>query len=697
MSTTNSPSPGFFTEALGQAAYAFSEVQPYLPMYLHLILSALFPIFTGAHASLVRPSSAFKPKKKLKKEGDDDDDDDDDDEEDDGLQKMEGLSNSDAIVFPLLAGSTLAGLYFLIKWAGAELINKILGGYFSIMAVFSVAKLSNDGFAVLESFCWPEYYVDGGVIWQVKGSERKAVQVNSEPNREACSRSSPLPGVLGRINLPPGLSSLLWFLRGLPSTRYIVRAHVSKVVSFKVTLTLRTILSTVLGFAAILVSNFVSKAWWLTNLQGFAFSYNALQLMSPTTFGTGSLILAALFFYDIYFVFYTPMMVTVATKLDVPIKLLFPRPIEEGQTVRKLAMLGLGDIVLPGIMIGLALRFDLWVHYLNKQTKTTSSNEPNDDASKSSLTKPKDSIHKERYQPVTGHWGNSFWTSSWTGRSRLLAVKPLPTRSPPAASRRAMIPTFRKPYFRAAVAGYVAGMCATLGIMQVFNHAQPALLYLVPGVLISLWGTGFVRGELKQMLEFTEAEEEEVEGQDAKNSADKKKKKSETESKDAKHEAKKSWWGTSFFSSAKAERNAKRIEDSLAKHIKDDGITNGEASLGAEHSDDNERKGNGTSKDKDNQKNKDKDMPKDKDKDKKNNKKKTTTPPPKEFLLFSITLAPPRGSKSAKAKQESDKTSAVDTTAREADNVPDQAPRWRGAKVGDEARDERAGKRLRTR
>jgi minor histocompatibility antigen H13 len=53
--------------------------------------------------------------------------------------------------------------------------------------------------------------------------------------------------------------------------------------------------------------------------------------------------------------------------------------------------------------------------------------------------------------------------------------------------------------------GYVIGMLATLGVMSVFQHAQPALLYLVPGVLISLWGTALLRGELTEMWEFSEA------------------------------------------------------------------------------------------------------------------------------------------------------------------------------------------------
>lgn len=67
-----------------------------------------------------------------------------------------------------------------------------------------------------------------------------------------------------------------------------------------------------------------------------------------------------------------PMMVTVAKSIDAPIKLVFPRPDAAGSVSdrRQYAMLGLGDVVLPGIMIGLALRFDLFVFYLRQQKRT---------------------------------------------------------------------------------------------------------------------------------------------------------------------------------------------------------------------------------------------------------------------------------------------------------------------------------------
>jgi minor histocompatibility antigen H13 len=50
-------------------------------------------------------------------------------------------------------------------------------------------------------------------------------------------------------------------------------------------------------------------------------------------------------------------MVKVATSLDAPIKILWPKSVELA-TTRGYTMLGLGDIVIPGTFVALALRFD---------------------------------------------------------------------------------------------------------------------------------------------------------------------------------------------------------------------------------------------------------------------------------------------------------------------------------------------------
>ncbi|KAH0333814.1 peptidase A22B, signal peptide peptidase, partial [Aureobasidium melanogenum] len=645
MATDGSDSgPGPISEILGMLAYAFAQVQPLLPLYTHLVLSALFPIITGAYSSLSRPSSAAKPVKDSKAQQRADEQ-DDPDEDEDSIQKMEGLSPSDAVIFPLLAGCTLGGLYLLIKYMGASLLNKVLRWYFSAMAIFSVAKLINDGLGVAESFCFPHYYTEGGVLWKVSQPEKKAI------HSAICTRPSPLPGVLGRIILPQRILDIFWIMRGLLRRKYRLRFQLSSLIKFKVTLTLRTILSTAAALATIFCSNFVMDTWWLTNLQGFAFSYSALQLMSPTTFGTGSLILSALFFYDIYFVFYTPLMVTVATKLDVPIKLLFPRPLEDGQVAadRKLAMLGLGDIVIPGMMVGLALRFDLHLFYLKRQSKRVKSTQIYADKKQdNSASKVDEEVQKEPYRPVTGHWGNKFWTTSWIGRSLLPKYEPKkPTRNP--------IPTFSKPYFYASIVGYILGMCVTLGIMQVFNHAQPALLYLVPGVLGSLWLTALVRGEIKQMWNFTEASDEDEE-EDKDEQKEKAKKDAEKKDEDKKQPT--SWWGKSFFSAEKSERNAKRLEKQIAK------------SVGGEDKSDSE--------------------------DKSSDKKGKDTD--KGFFHFSFTPAGPKNTSLAsdakKRSSDEETDSATLISGSQTAEANGQGPEWRGAGQ-QEINEERAGKRRR--
>lgn len=52
-------------------------------------------------------------------------------------------------------------------------------------------------------------------------------------------------------------------------------------------------------------------------------------------------------------------MVKVATSLDVPIKLLWPKSLAFSAE-RGFTMLGLGDIVVPGMFIALALRYDYY-------------------------------------------------------------------------------------------------------------------------------------------------------------------------------------------------------------------------------------------------------------------------------------------------------------------------------------------------
>jgi len=462
-------------EFLGRVAYEVHLMRPLLPTYLHLLISAIFPIYIAAHSSLARPASAARPSKAVK--GDDNDN-------DEVSQKIESLSASDAVVFPLLAGATLTTLYLLLKWLqDPAWLNWGLGIYFGQIGLVFATKFLKDVQVFLRSFLLPTQYTAGGKLWKVNNEER-LFQVDDTDAKN----KSPVPGIFRNLPMPQFLNELIWAIRCLTYKKAKLNLHIHRIITLKSSIDILDLSSLLVATAIVGYHTFFARPWFLTNFLGFSFCYGSLQFISPTTAWTGTLILSALFFYDIYFVFFTPMMVTVATKLDVPIKLLFPRPdgcimpvgaaegsaemVEYLQCLAKkrtMAMLGLGDIVIPGMVLAFALRFDLYLFYLRAQSQSDSTGSA-----------------KPRYVQVTGGWGERFWTTAKL-RSKELQAK-----------------SFPKPYFYASVVGYLAGMITTVVVMQVAQHAQPALLYLVPGVLLSLWGTALVKGDLKTLWRYSE-------------------------------------------------------------------------------------------------------------------------------------------------------------------------------------------------
>jgi len=101
----------------------------------------------------------------------------------------------------------------------------------------------------------------------------------------------------------------------------------------------------------------VTKHYLLNNLFGIVFSVTGIEQMVLPDFKVGFILLWGLFFYDIFWVYGTDVMVTVAKNIDAPIKLLFP--LDLAATPDKFSMLGLGDIVIPGIFVALCLKYDI--------------------------------------------------------------------------------------------------------------------------------------------------------------------------------------------------------------------------------------------------------------------------------------------------------------------------------------------------
>ncbi|KAL0581319.1 hypothetical protein V5O48_000695 [Marasmius crinis-equi] len=291
-----------------------------LSSYGGLLGLACVSIYCGAYGSLGKEKKGKGKKGKGKdKESDRESEDDDDDEDDE--EDIELVSMEDAWWFPIIGSVVLFGLFLVIKYIGKEWINWLLGWYFSFAGVGSVSRsaISLAKFIIgreqWKQFERIEMKVTKGKPGRVKGG-KEGEKREKKPRHDT-------------------LVSLSW---RTPST-FILALSMIPSVLYK-------------------MSSAGRRSVLLTDILAMSFSHNALSLIKLDSFATGCALLSGLFVYDIWWVFGTRVMVEVATGLDVPIKLLWPKSLEFSGA-RGFTMLGLGDIVVPGTFIALALRFDL--------------------------------------------------------------------------------------------------------------------------------------------------------------------------------------------------------------------------------------------------------------------------------------------------------------------------------------------------
>lgn len=183
-------------------------------------------------------------------------------------------------------------------------------------------------------------------------------------------------------------------------------------------------------------------------------------MLSLDSFQTGGIMLMGLFLYDIFWVFGTNVMVSVARGFEGPIKIVWPKnfvaALTDHQSQWQMTMLGLGDIVIPGVFVALALRFDQHIFITSNPKKL--------------ITKRDTS--------------------------------------------------FPKPYFQATLFGYFTGLATTMAVMHFTGAAQPALLYLSPACIAAVALCAAKRNELQRVWAWTDEDPETDKKDDGKNDDD---------------------------------------------------------------------------------------------------------------------------------------------------------------------------------
>uniref|UniRef100_A0A7S3PJS3 Uncharacterized protein n=1 Tax=Aplanochytrium stocchinoi TaxID=215587 RepID=A0A7S3PJS3_9STRA len=281
------------------------------------------------------------------------------------------LKDEDAYMFPIMGSCVLFGLFLIYKYLGTDWIKFFITGY--------IALMSTNGLGMNMS----QY-----------------------------------------VGLRSGRRDLSKFSTLFTIPYFDVKVTYVDIVAYVIAISLG-------------VQYMLTKNWIINNLMGISFCLLGLKHIGLSSYRTGAILLLGLFVYDVFWVFGSKsvfgsnVMVTVATGVEAPIKLMFPRK-QDGCGKLQFSMLGLGDIVVPGIFIGFLAKFDV-------KRSSSVENAPS----------------KDKYL-----------------------------------------------YFNVTMVAYVLSLVTTIMVMLVFHHAQPALLYIVPYILIASFGLAVYKGEVSQLLEF---------------------------------------------------------------------------------------------------------------------------------------------------------------------------------------------------
>jgi len=295
-------------------------------------------------------------------------------------EKSPGMSVREAYLFPIYGSVVLLGLYVVYKIFDKNLLNAVLSFHFTIFGFLSLVQL----------LCYhiERFVPEWGKLYVLKKKFELNLKIYSRTFDISINRSEVIAGL---ITIPP---TVLYFL---------------------------------------------TKNWLLNNLFGVAFSICGIESLVLPNFQIGFILLWGLFFYDIFWVYGTDVMVTVAKSVEAPIKLLFPVNLAAEQPA--FSMLGLGDIVIPGVLIALCLKYDVDKAILNFRRQ---------------------GIKEFNYDLIS------------------------------------------TPLFNWCMGGYALGIALTFWVMIVFNHPQPALLFLVPCCCLAVILYSLKNRELKQVFDYNE-------------------------------------------------------------------------------------------------------------------------------------------------------------------------------------------------
>lgn len=275
---------------------------------------------------------------------------------------VEHMSEKDAMWFPVIGSAVLLSLFFALKFLPKEIMNIVLNLLFLMTGTAGVYSTIHRGFYLFSKAPKPdarkkdeEKEEKGKKAEKAAAGDKEAARGKRRSKEGSPSRSEKkergakkdpevpektekaLPATSIRTTLI--MDTVNFVQKAIEQANATVVSFVSKIGPVEV-------VSLAIALAVNITYYFFKKNWVLSNIIAASFCITTLGEMKLDSTKTGLFLLTLLFFYDIFWVFYTPVMMSVAKGIDLPIKILYPS--KPGTP----SLIGLGDIVVPGLYLG---------------------------------------------------------------------------------------------------------------------------------------------------------------------------------------------------------------------------------------------------------------------------------------------------------------------------------------------------------
>ena len=235
-----------------------------------------------------------------------------------------------------------------------------------------------------------------------------------------------------------------------------------------------------------------------------------LQLIGISSFRVAGILLVGMLVYDVAWVFASPaaigenVMLKVATSTDVmngPTRLIFPKiPGSMGEASSfPFALLGLGDIAIPGLLCCLALRYDA-----SRSIDIGMRGRAAAEAILESISKLTGDESRDEVMNLTGTAAENAYDRiadmELENRNRSQGKSETEETDYVMAVSDAVL--YNRVYFVSIMTAYIFGLTVAFAANEITGLGQPALLYLVPSCMGALVFTSMSRKEFDRLWRF---------------------------------------------------------------------------------------------------------------------------------------------------------------------------------------------------